>query len=374
MPDHDFDVLVIGAGVVGLATAAVLAREGRSVVVVERADAIAGGVTARNSEVIHAGIYYEPGSLKAQLCVEGNRLLYERCGERSLPHRRVGKLIVATSDDEVRVLEGLLVTGRKNGAAGLELIDASAVGRLEPRVAAVAALRSPSTGIIDAYALSVSYLAECESFGGTLLLASEVLETTPVEAGWRVQVRTGNGERQSVVCGAVVNAAGLDSDRVAERAGLDVDGLGYRLHYCKGDYFCLAPGRRLELAGLIYPVPGPSGLGIHATLDLAGRVHFGPDTEYIEAPHYAVDAAKASRFATAVRRYLPEVGDDWLVPEAAGVRPKLAGPGEGFRDFVVREESDRGRPGWVNCVGIESPGLTAAPAIGRRVAALLGGL
>lgn len=374
MPVRDFDVLVIGAGVVGLASAAALARKGRTVVVVERGETIAGEVTARNSEVIHAGIYYEPGSLKAQFCVEGNRLLYERCREWNVPHRCLGKWIVATSDDELGVLERLISTGRQNGAVDLEWIDGPEISRWEPRVRALAALRSPSTGIVDARALSLSYLAECEEHGGDLLLGTEVLEAAGVAAGWRVEARTGDGEPQDVVCGAVVNAAGLDSDRVAERAGFDVDDLGYRLHYCKGDYFSLAPGRRIDLSALVYPVPAQSGLGIHATLNLAGRLRIGPDAEYIETPHYRVDGSKAVQFARAARRYLPDLGDDWLVPESAGVRPRLAGPGEGFRDFVVREESDSGRSGWVNCIGIESPGLTAAPAIGRRVAELLGGL
>ena len=371
MAARDVDILVVGAGVVGLATAAALSRSGRSVAILEKAGAAAGGVTARNSEVIHAGIYYEPGSLKAELCVEGNRLLYERCSALGLPHRRVGKLIVATSSDEVSILETLLARGRRNGVAGLEAVDAGAMTRIEPRVAGLCGLYSPSTGIVDAQAFAVSYLAECESHGGMLLLRTEMLEATRVGAGWQVDARTGDGDRQRVVCGAVVNAAGLDSGHVAERAGFDVEGLGYRLHYGKGDYFALAPGRRLALAGLVYPVPGLSGLGIHATVDLAGRVRFGPDMEYVEAPGYVVDPGKTSIFGAAVRRYLPEVRDTWLVPETAGVRPKLAGPGEGFRDFVVREESDRGAAGWVNCIGIESPGLTAAPAIGRRVAELL---
>ena len=374
MSDRDVDVLVIGAGAVGLATAAALSRSGRSVAVLEKSRVVADGVTARNSEVIHAGIYYETGSLKAELCVEGNRLLYERCSALGIPHRRVGKLIVATSNEEVAILEALFARGRRNGVAGLEGVDAGAMGRIEPRVVGLAGLYSPSTGIVDARGLALSYLAECERHGGMLVLHTEMLEATRVEAGWRVETRTADGERQRVACGAVVNAAGLDSDRVAERAGFEVDRLGYRLHYCKGDYFALAPGRRFELAGLVYPVPGLSGLGIHATLDLAGRVRFGPDAEYVEAPGYAIDPAKASRFGAAVRRYLPEVQDAWLVPETAGVRPKLAGSVEASRDFVVREESDLGAAGWVNCIGIESPGLTAAPAIGRRVGELLGGL
>ncbi len=365
------DVVVVGGGVIGLACAAALARAGRSVLVLEREPAVARGITSRNSEVVHAGIYYAPGSLKAELCVRGRELVYARSAKFGIAHRKLGKLIVAIEEAELAVLEELQVRGTTNGSPDLALIDARELRRLEPVVAGVGALRSPETGIVDAHALAVSFLAEAEAHGAFLLLRHEVEALSRHAHGWRVSVRVPDGGRQNVDCTAVVNAAGLDCERLARLAGLDVERCGYRLHLCKGDYFALAPGSPLRLSGLVYPVPGQAGLGVHATLDLAGRIRFGPDAEYVEAPSFAVDAEKAEAFARAVQRYLPDLESSWLSPDYAGVRPKLAGPGEPFRDFVVREESDAGQPGLVSCIGIESPGLTAAPAIAERVVALL---
>jgi L-2-hydroxyglutarate oxidase LhgO len=371
---RDTDVVVIGAGVVGLAAAAALSRAGREVVVLERHGAIARETTSRNSEVIHAGIYYPEGSLKARLCVAGRELLYERCEKQGIPHRAIGKLIVATREDEIATLEMLQAKGTANGVPDLRLLDASEVRRREPHLRAVAALESPVTGIVDGHALCLSYQAEAESHGALLVLHTTVSAIEALAGGYRVVAVDADGGRSAIDCGAVVNAAGLESDRVAACAGLDVEACGYRLHPCKGDYFTLAPGAPVALERLVYPVPAGAGLGIHATLDLGGRIRFGPDTEYVDAPHYRVDAAKAEAFAHAIRRYLPDVQAAWLAADYAGVRPKLSGAGEPFRDFVVAEESAAGLPGFVSCIGIESPGLTAAGAIARRVVELLAGL
>lgn len=371
---RDADVLVIGGGAVGLASAAALARAGRSVVVLERGDAIARETSTRNSEVIHAGIYYPRDSLKATLCVAGRRALYERCERLGIPHRRTGKLIVATDDAERATLETLAERGRENGVEGLRTIDAAEVRRLEPDVAAVAALVSPETGIVDAHALCLSYLAEAEAHGALLVLNTEVTEIEPRAHGYRATTRDAAGESGALDCGAVVNAAGLHADAVAEFAGLDVAARGYRIHPCKGDYFALAASAPLRASQLLYPVPTGAGLGVHVTLDLGGRIRFGPDAEYVDEPHYRIDPAKAGDFARAARRYLPAIREDWLTPDFAGVRPKLSGPGEPPRDFVVCEESDAGLPGFVNLIGIESPGLTASSAIAERVVDLLAGL
>ena len=367
--------MVVGAGIVGLACAAGLARAGRSVLLLERGEEIARETTSRNSEVVHAGIYYEQGSLKATLCVAGRQALYARCADRGIAHRRVGKLIVATHEGEIATLETLKGRAALNDVH-LELLDGERVHKMAPDVTAVAALWSPETGVVDGQALSISYLAEAESDGVVLMRRAELLEIEPSSGSWRVRVRNADGEMEALWCGAVVNAAGLASDRVAALAGMDIDLLGYRLHYCKGDYFALAPGvgRNLRVDHLIYPVPAGAGLGIHLTLDLAGRLRFGPDTEYVSEIGYDVDASKAAGFAQAVSRYLPALAADWLVPDYAGIRPKLSGPGEGLRDFVVQEESAAGFPGLVNCIGIESPGLTAAAAIAMRVVAELSGL
>jgi len=372
---RDVDVVVVGAGIVGLACAAALARAGHSLLLLERGDDIARETTSRNSEVVHAGIYYEPGSLKATLCLMGRRALYARCAELGIAHRRVGKLILATSEDELPALDRLRAQAAQNEVQ-LEYRDAARVRRMEPDASAVAALWSPDTGVVDGRALALSYLAEAETHGAVLMRRTELLELAPISGLWHVGVRNADGELETLACAGVVNAAGLASDRIAALAGMDVDALDYRLHYCKGDYFALASGarRKLRVKHLIYPVPaGPSapGLGIHLTLDLGGQLRFGPDAEYVSERGVRVDPAKAVAFADAVRRYLPAVEPDWLVPAFAGIRPKLAGPGEGFRDFVVREESAAGFPGLVNCIGIESPGLTAAGAIAERVVAEL---
>ena len=370
----DVDALVVGGGVIGLAVAASLARAGRSVVLLERQAGFAREVTSRNSEVVHAGIYYPAGSLKATLCVAGREALYERCEELRIPHRRIGKIIVATADDELAILGDLQRRGEANGAPGLEVVSAAEVRRLEPALRARAGLISPASGIVDAHALSLSYAAEAESHGATLLLRTEVVEIDRQGDAYRVTARGPDGGVSDLRCAAVVNAAGLAADAVAERAGFDVDARGYRLYPCKGDYFGLAPGTSIELTRLVYPVPSGPGLGIHATPDLAGRIRFGPDAEFVDALDFDVDPDKASAFSRAVARYLPQVTLESLAPEMSGIRPRLAGPGEGFRDFVVAEESAAGWPGFVNCLGIESPGLTAAPAIAERVRGLLAGL
>ncbi|MBW2541114.1 MAG: NAD(P)/FAD-dependent oxidoreductase [Deltaproteobacteria bacterium] len=368
------DVVVVGAGVVGLATAAALARCGRSVIIAERNTAIAQETSTRNSEVIHAGIYYPADSLKATLCVAGRELLYARCAERAIPHRKTGKFIVATEASEIAALEALRARGSANGVPGLEIVGPEDVRRSEPDVHCEAALFSPETGIVDAHALAVSFLAEAESLGAMLALCVDVIAIERSPSGYRLRTRDASGTVSEIECAAVVNAAGLGSEAVAERAGFDVEARGYRLHLCKGDYFALAPSCKLRLSTLIYPVPSDVGLGIHITPDLAGRVRLGPDTEYVDAVRYEVDEGKRSAFARAVRRYLPALEDASLTPDFAGVRPKLAGPGESFRDFAIVEESDAGFPAFVNLIGIESPGLTASPAIAGRVVELLSGL
>jgi L-2-hydroxyglutarate oxidase LhgO len=354
--------------------AAAAARAGNSVIVLERHDGIARETTSRNSEVVHAGIYYPVGSLKAELCVAGRRALYQRCREHGVPHRRTGKLIVATREPELEILESIQQTARNNGVE-LEHRDAAAVQKLEPAVQCRGALLSPETGIVDAHEYSRSFQAEAEAHGAVLVLKTDTVGIEASGGAWRVSARSnGSGascEVHSLTAGVVVNAAGLDGTRIAEMAGFDVDACGYRLHYCKGDYFSLEPSARLALERLVYPVPARSGLGIHVTLDLGNRVRFGPDTEYTAELRYDVDPTKASAFAEAVSRYLPSVRASQLSPDYAGIRPKLAGPGEGFADFVIQEESARGRAGFVNCIGIESPGLTAAAAIADRVVSLI---
>jgi len=374
LAEDGFDVVVIGAGVVGLAIAARLASDRRSVLVLERETGIARGVTSRNSEVIHAGIYYPADSLKAAACVDGRAQLSAWCASRRVDHRRTSKLIVATESSEVATLESLFARGRANGVARLEMIDTAACRRLEPAVRAHAAIHSPDTGIVDAHGFCASLLAEAESKGAILAVAKQVVGLSRGAAGWRLDVIAADGSgAETIAADVVVDAAGLEADRIAALAGIDVEALGLRQHPCKGDYFVLAPGHAVQASRLIYPVPQQAGLGIHLTLDLAGRPRFGPDATYVEdRAGFEVDASKAVVFGEAVARYLPDLADVTLVPDYAGIRPKLAGPGEAFRDFVVEEGSDWGAPGFVGCLGIESPGLTAALALAERAARIVG--
>jgi L-2-hydroxyglutarate oxidase LhgO len=356
---------------VGLAAAAALVRAGRGVTLLERGGGLGRELTARNSEVVHAGLYYPPGSLKAILCSEGRERLYERCERLRIPHRRIGKWVVACDEDEARQLEALERRGRENGVPGLRCVDGAWLRRAEPALRGVAALDSPETGIVDGRALCLSLGAEIEAGGGDVALHAELLGVGRRAHGYALEVRDADGQRETLDCAAVVNAAGLDAPRVASLAGLDLAARGDRLHLCKGDYFSLSPGAPVRVSRLVYPVPSGPGLGIHATLDLAGRIRFGPDAEFVDVPRYDVDPAKAHAFAEAIGRYLPGLRADWLQPDFAGIRPRLAGPGEPPRDFVVAEESAAGLPGFVDLIGIESPGLTASLAIGERVARLL---
>jgi L-2-hydroxyglutarate oxidase LhgO len=375
MQDDGFDVLVIGAGAIGLAVAAKLAHSRRSVLILESDMGIARGITSRNSEVIHAGIYYPAQSLKAKTCVEGRRKLYAWCEAHRVAYRRLGKWIVASDIAEERVLEDLLKRGLANGVEGLAPVGPARLAKEEPHVRAVAAIESPETGILDAHGYSLSLLASAESQGAVLALGRKVEALDRMKEGWRVEV-SAEGVLETIRAEVVVDAAGLAADRIATLAGLDVDELGWRQYHCKGDYFALGPGdaRPERCPGrLIYPVPQQAGLGIHATLDLAGRVRFGPDAEYLEGAvdsdaAFRVDPAKAGVFLSAVARYLPGIEGARLVPDYAGIRPKLSAPGEGFRDFVIEECSAYGAPGFVACVGIESPGLTASLAIAEHVA------
>jgi L-2-hydroxyglutarate oxidase LhgO len=369
LPDAGFEVAIVGAGVIGLALAAAISRAGRRVLILERESGIARGITSRNSEVIHAGLYYPAESLKAELCVRGRDALYAYCESHRVGHRRLGKLVVATRVEEEGIVEGLRVRGRANGVTGLELIGRSAIRRLEPEVEARLALLSRDTGIVDGHGLCLALLAEAESKGAILALARTLEGLVARPHGWQLDVRGSGGELERIDVGMVVNAAGLDADRVAAMAGCDIDALGWRQHLCKGDYFALGPGVRVGIDHLIYPVPQQAGLGIHATLDLAGRVRLGPDASYVSTRDFDVDPAKAEAFRAAASAYLPGLAGAALVPDYAGIRPKLAAPGEAFRDFVIEESSARGVAGFVSCIGMESPGLTAALAIAERVAA-----
>ena len=361
------DAVVAGAGVVGLAAARALAAAGHEVLVLEAADCIGSGTSSRNSEVIHAGIYYPAGSLKAKLCVEGRRALYEFCAERQVAHRQCGKLIVATEAAQLGQLDAIRARAHANGATEVTAVSAAEVAEREPEVSCVGALWSPMTGIIDSHGLMLALRGEVEARGGALALKSPIVGGAIGEDGIRLEV--GGDEPCTLLARRFVNAAGLDAQRVAGLlAGFPAARVP-RQYLARGCYFTLA-GRQ-PFRHLVYPVPEPGGLGVHVTLDLAGQARFGPDVEWIERPGYQVDPARAEKFYGAVRRYWPGLADGAIQPGYAGIRPKLSGPGEPDADFLVHGPAEHGVPGMVNFFGIESPGLTASLALARLALQLL---
>ena len=369
----DADAVVVGAGVVGLACARELAARSREVVLIERHERFGVETSSRNSEVIHAGLYYPAGSLKARLCGAGSRRLYAWCAERGVPHARLGKLIVATTADEEPRLEEILRQAGANGVTSLVPLSAAGVRALEPNVRATRGLWSPDTGIVDSHRLMASLLADAEAHGCAAAWRHEVIGAEPARGGgFRVAARSG-GETTTLEARTVVNAAGLDADTVAALPGLDPIAAGYRLHFARGHYFRVHPRRAHLVRHLVYPTPRLSHLGIHVTLDLAGGVRLGPDAEYLaeRVQDYGVSPGLRDTFFAAASRYLEGLEPEDLSPDLAGIRPKLQGPGEPFRDFVIAEESGRGLAGWINLVGIESPGLTCCLAIATAVADLL---
>lgn len=360
------DCVVIGAGVIGLAVARQLALRRREVLIIERHPACGTETSARNSEVIHAGLYYAPGSLKARLCLRGRRLLYAYCAGRGIGHRRCGKLVVAARAQQLPELQRLAAQAQRNGVEDLRLIDAAAARQLEPELACHAALLSPATGIVDSHALMLALLADAEDQGATLALSSPVDAMRPDGEGMVLSVLGGELRARWVI-----NAAGLGAAALAGVVrGLPAQWLP-RLRYAKGSYFELAG--RSPFARLIYPLPEPGGLGVHLTLDLVGQARFGPDVEWVDTPEYAVDPGRAAPFYAAICAWWPGLRDGALAPAYAGVRPKLSGPGEPAADFRIDGPSGHGVPGLVNLFGIESPGLTAALAIAEEVAAIVAG-
>ncbi|MET0555603.1 MAG: NAD(P)/FAD-dependent oxidoreductase [Vicinamibacteria bacterium] len=368
MPDTA--VTVIGAGVVGLAVAARLAPRCPDLVLLESAERHGTGQSSRNSEVIHAGMYYPTGSLKARLCVEGNAQLYAFCARHRVAHRRIGKLIVAVADAQHEALAALFARGLENGV-DLRALAGVEARALEPNVPAVEALFSPNTGIVSAHELMDALLSRARADGAVPQFRVELQELAPTGDGWRVTFRRGT-ETESFTSEWVVNAAGLGSEAVAALAGVDVDAAGYRIHPCKGDYFAVAPAKSALVSHLVYPLPDHVSLGVHAVVGLDGRLRFGPDAVYVGRDHgYAVDEAKRPAFGSAVRKLVPAIRDEDLTPDLSGIRAKLQGPGEGFRDFVIADEGARGLPGLIDLVGIDSPGLTSSLAIADEVARIL---
>ena len=358
------ECVVIGAGVVGLAVARALALSGREVWVLEAADGIGTGTSSRNSEVVHAGIYYPAGSLKARFCVQGKHMLYDYCAERGIPYSRLGKLIVAAEPAEVPVLDTIRAKAARNGVDDLQWLDGADAQRLEPALRASAALLSPSTGIVDSHALMLGYQGDTENAGGAVVFHAPVLSGAALPGGG-FSLRIGGAEPMGLDCEVLVNAVGLHAPDIARR----IDGIPPetipRAHFCKGSYYSLAA--RAPFRRLIYPVPEAAGLGVHLTLDLGGQARFGPDVQWVKQEEYDVDIRRADGFYAAIRRYWPGLPDGALTPGYAGIRPKISGPDEPAADFVLSGPAQHGLGGLVNLFGIESPGLTSALAIAEHV-------
>jgi L-2-hydroxyglutarate oxidase LhgO len=360
------DCVVVGAGVVGLAVARALAQAGRDVLILEAESAIGTQTSARNSEVIHAGIYYPPGSLKAALCVRGKALLYAYCASRGVRYSACGKLIVATHIDQLDALKALAARAQANGVQDLAWLEGTEACVLEPALRCVAALHSPSTGIIDSHGLMLALLADVEAAGGVLALNSPMAQAK--YAGGAIELIANDGTQLRVK--TLVNAAGLLAPALATR----IAGLGPHLipqpYFAKGSYFSLAG--RAPFQRLIYPAPEAAGLGVHLTLDLGGQARFGPDVQWVDDPgDLQVNPQRSEAFYAEVRKYWPQLPDGALLPDYAGMRPKISGPGEATADFCIQGPQDHGVPGLVNLFGIESPGLTSCLAIGEHVASML---
>jgi L-2-hydroxyglutarate oxidase LhgO len=363
---EEIDCVIIGAGVVGLAVARSLAQAGRDVLVLEACETFGTQTSARSSEVIHAGIYYPRNSLKARLCVQGKQLLYDYLRERHLPFRQTGKLMVATQPEQVAQLETLRLQALANGVDDLRHMSANEARALEPDLQCVAALWSPSTGIVDSHALMVSLLGDLEAAGGVLAVQSGFAAAKAVTGAIELVAEDGTRLRARTV----VNAAGLHACEVARRC----QGMWHEAipaaYYAKGNYFSLAMAS--PFSHLIYPLPEAAGLGVHLTLDLGGQARFGPDVQWVDSPlDLSVDAARSAVFYGEIRKYWPALPAGSLQPAYAGMRPKISGPGEPSADFLIQGEAEHGVPGWVNLLGIESPGLTSALAIAQHVTQLV---
>jgi L-2-hydroxyglutarate oxidase LhgO len=361
-------ILIVGAGILGLAIGREAARAGHEVIVVEAEGHIGSGTSSRNSEVIHAGLYYPTGSLRERHCARSRRMLYAYCESHGVPHKKLGKLVVACRAADIAMLEKLFAQANRNGVEGLRMLERAEAIAMEPALACVAAFHSPETGIIDSHRYMLALLGDLEDAGGALALNTPVDRLVKTPAGW--QAHFGGSEPGFVVVDAVINAAGHGAQKLARATEGYPQARVPRLVLAKGNYFSYAG--RPAFSRLVYPAPVPGGLGIHVTLDLAGRMRFGPDVQWIEDYDYNVAASRAESFYAAIRTYWPGLPDGSLAPDYAGIRPKLTGPGEPAADFLIDFPAEHGLPGLVHLFGIESPGLTASLSLAEDVVAGLG--
>jgi len=361
------DVIIVGGGVVGLAIARELSSTGKDVLLIERYPTFGQETSSRNSEVIHAGIYYEKDSLKAKLCVKGKELLYEFCRKYDVPHKHLGKLIVAINDTETKELKELFKRGKDNGVDDLSLLSKNEVKEKEPNIKAEAALYSPSTGIVDTHKLMKCLESQAKKNGVTLAYSCELISISNKIQPYEIELKDADGEKMSISAPVFINSGGLNSDKIASMVGIDIDKSGYNLYYSKGEYFRVKGSKAGLVKHMIYPTPKEASLGIHTVTDMEGQLKLGPNALYVEKIDYDVDELHIDEFYESTRNFLPFIEKDDLSPDTSGIRAKLQAPGAHKRDFVISEESNKGFPGFINLIGIESPGLTASLAIARYV-------
>lgn len=369
----DADITIIGAGVVGLAIAETVSAECKNVFLVEKHPSFGQETSSRNSEVIHAGIYYTKDSLKARLCVEGKKLLYDYCKKHGVPYKNCGKLIVATSGEEISVIEGIRLTAMKNGVDDLVVLEREQIAEMEPNIFALKALYSPSTGIIDTHSLMKQFESNTINNGGQVVYGTVVTGIKRIGNIYEITLLDADKKNYCFTSGIVINSAGLTSDKVSEMAGINDEKL--KILFCKGEYFKVNPPKNRLIKRLIYPVPHPEmeGIGIHVTIDIGGGVKLGPDVKYLESNvyDYKLTASKHEAFYLSAKKFLPFLEYDDISPDMAGIRPKIQKPGDPLRDFYIMEETKRGFPRFINLIGIESPGLTSCIAIAKYVKGLI---
>jgi len=356
------EILIIGGGIIGLALANTLSEDFEDVVLVEKEETFGRHTSSRNSEVIHSGIYYPQNTLKAELCVQGVDLIYNFAEKYKIPFRKCGKLVVATNDEEIPALQDLKENGEKNGVLGLDMISSEECRELEPRIHAVKALKVPSTGIINTHILMQTLENEAEKKGAFLVYDMEVISIDTLTEGYLVNFANGEAFEAKII----INCAGLYSDKIAEMIGINLIRSNLQLHWCKGEYYKVSKIK--DINHLIYPLPDPNGifLGIHLTINLLSEVRFGPNAYYVDELNYSMDETYKDDFLNAISKYI-DIDPANLLPDDCGIRPKLQPAGGVFRDFYIKEESDNGLPNFINCIGIESPGLTASLAIAEKI-------
>lgn len=369
----DTEITIIGAGVIGLAIAETISQENKNVFLIEKHLSFGQETSSRNSEVIHAGIYYTKNSLKSKLCLEGKRLLYDYCNRYDIPYKNCGKLIVATSEAEISIIEGIRQTAIQNGVDDLKVLNREQIAELEPNIFALKALYSPSTGIVDSHSLMKQYETNAINNGCQIVYGSEVTGIERISNGYKVSLLDSDSKNYAFTTGIIINSAGLTSDKIAAMVGIEDDNL--KILFCKGEYFRLNPPKNRLINRLVYPVPhhNMEGIGIHVTIDMGGGVKLGPDVRYLESNiyDYKVTESKQEAFYKSAKKFLPFLEFDDLSPEMAGIRPKIQKPGEPLRDFYIAEETERGCKGFINLIGMESPGLTSSIAIAKYVKSLI---